>query len=68
MLYHANIGCELSTKFHEGILFNVVGLNKDIGPQKLSMSNPQTAQNVLKQTIMIFQDVREMLRKHTSST
>ena len=57
--YFTSIGCESSNEFHRRIPYKIIDLRKGINPQKLIMPNSQTAKDVLEQTDMTFQDVRE---------
>ena len=57
--YHASIGCELSRVFHGRIPYNIFDLKMGIRPQKIPSPDSQIARNVLEQTELIFQDVRE---------
>ena len=56
--YHASIGCEPSRVFHGRIPYNVLDLKMGIRPQKIPSPDSEIAQDVLKQTETIFQDVR----------
>ena len=57
--YHTSIGCETSSLFHERVPNNVLDLKMGIHPQKMPSPNSQIAIDVLKQTKMIFHDVRK---------
>ena len=57
--YHTSIGCEPSRVFHGRVPYNVLDLEMGIRPQKLPKPNSQIAEDVLKQTEMIFRDVRK---------
>ena len=57
--YHTSIGCELSGVFHGCVPYNVLDLKMGIRPQKMLLPNSQYAEDVLKQTEMIFHDVRK---------
>ena len=57
--YHTSIGCEPSRVFHGRVPYNVLDLKLSIGPQRISTPNSQTAADVLKQTEMIFHDIRK---------
>ena len=56
--YHTSIGCEPSRIFHGRVPYNVLDLKMGIRPQRIPTPNSQTAEGVLKQTDMIFHDVR----------
>ena len=56
--YHSSIGCEPSRVFHGRIPYNILDLKMGIRPQKISSPDSETAQDILEQTEMIFQDVR----------
>ena len=56
--YHASIVCEPSRVFQGRIPYKILGLKMGIRPQKNPCPDSQIAQDVLKQTEMIFQDVR----------
>ena len=57
--YHASIGCEPSRVFHGRIPYNILDLKLGIRPQKIPPPDSQNAQDVLDQTVTIFQDVRK---------
>ena len=57
--YHKSIGCEPCRVFHGRIPYNILDLKLGIRPQKQPNSTSQIAQDVLDQTEMIHQDVRE---------
>ena len=57
--YDTSIGCEPSRVFHGHVPYNVLDLKKGIGPQRMPTPNSQIAEAVLKQTEMIFHDVRK---------
>ena len=57
--YHTSIGCEPSRVFHGLVPHNVLDLKSGIRPQRLATPNSQIAEDVLKQTEMIFHDVRK---------
>ena len=57
--YHTSIGCEPSSVFRERVPYNVLDLKMGIHPQKMPTPNSQIAVDVLKQTEMIFHDVRK---------
>ena len=56
--YRTSIGCESSRVFHGRIPYKVLDLKIGIRPQSILTPNSQTAEDVLKQTEMIFYDVR----------
>ena len=56
--YHSSIGCEPSRVFHGRIPCIILELKMGIRPHKTSSPDSKTAQDVLEQTEMIFQDVR----------
>ena len=56
--YHASIGCEPSRVFHGSIPYNILDLKMGIRPQKVLSPDSQIAQDVLEQTEIILQDVR----------
>ena len=55
--YHTSVGCEQSRVFHGPVPYNAVDLKLSICPQKTPTSKSQFAENVFKQTEVIFQDV-----------
>ena len=57
--YHTSIGREPSRVFHGRVPYNVPDLKMGIRPQKMPTPNSQIAEDVLKQTEMIFHDVRK---------
>ena len=57
--YHASIGCEQSRVFHGRIPYKILDLKMGIRPQKILSPDSQIAQDVLKQTEKIFQDLRK---------
>ena len=57
--YHTNIGCEPTRVLHERVRYNVLHLKMGIRLHKTPSSNSQIAEDVLKQTEMIFHDVRK---------
>ena len=57
--YHTSIGCEPSRAFHGRVPYNVLDLKMGIRPQKMPSPNSQIAEGVLKQTEMIFHDIRK---------
>ena len=56
--YHTSIGCEPSRGFHGRIRYIVLDLKLGIPPQQQPIPTSQIAQDVLEQTEMIHQDVR----------
>ena len=52
--YHTSIGCEPSRVFHGRVPNNVLDLKMGIRPQKTPTPNSQIAEDVLRQTEMIF--------------
>ena len=56
--YHTSIGCEPSRVFHGRIPYIVLDLKLGIRPQQQPIATSQIAQDVLEQTQMIHQDVR----------
>ena len=56
--YHSSNGCEPCRVFHGRIPYNILDLKMGIRPQKVPSPDSETAQDVLEQTEMIFQDVR----------
>ena len=56
--YHSSIGCEPSRVFHGRIPYHIFDLKMGMRPQKIPSPDSEIAQDVLKQTEMIFQDVR----------
>ena len=57
--YHTSIRCEPSRVFHGRVPYKVLDLKKGIDPQRLPTPSSQIAEGVLKQTEMIFHDVRK---------
>ena len=57
--YHASIGCEPSRVLHGRIPYKIVDIKMGIRPQKIPSPDSQIARNVLEQTEMIFQEVRQ---------
>ena len=57
--YHTSIGCEPSQVFHGRNPYKVLDLKLGIRPQQQPIPTSQIAQEVLEQTEMIHQDVRE---------
>ena len=57
--YHAGIGCETSRVFHGRVPYNILYIKMGFRPQKIPSPDSQTAQDVLEQTKIIFQDVRK---------
>ena len=57
--YHTSIGCEPSRVFHGRIPYNILDLKLGIRPQRQPIPTSQIAQDILKQTEMIHQDVRK---------
>ena len=57
--YHTSIGCEPSRVFHGRVPCNVLHLKMGIRPQRIPTPSSQIGKDVLKQTEMIFDDVRE---------
>ena len=57
--YHSSIGCEPNKVFHGRIPYNIFDSKLGIPPQKILSPDSEIAQDVLKQTEMIFQDVRK---------
>ena len=57
--YHTSIGCEPSRVFHGRVPHNGLDLKMGIRPQRILTPNSQVAEDVLKQTEMIFHDVRK---------
>ena len=57
--YHTSIGCEPSREFHGRVPYKVLDLRMGIRPQRIPTPNSQIAEHVLKQTEMIFKDVRK---------
>ena len=55
--YHASIGCESSREFHGSIHYNVLDLKKGIRPPKKPIPISQSAQDVLEERELIFQDI-----------
>ena len=57
--YHTSIGCEPSRVFHGRVPYNVLDLKMGNCPQRMPTPSSQIAEDVLKQTEMIFHDVRK---------
>ena len=57
--YHASIGSEPRIVFHGRIPYNILDIKIGIRPQKIHSPDSPTAQDVLEQTEMIFQDVHK---------
>ena len=57
--YQLCIGCEPSRVFHVCITYNILDSKIDIFPQRTPSADSQTAQDVPKQTEMIFQEIRK---------
>ena len=57
--YHTSNGCEPNRGFHRGVPSNTLEIKMGIRPQRISTPNSQIAEDVLKQTEMIFHDVRK---------
>ena len=57
--YHTSIGCEPSRAFLGRVPYDVLDLEMGIRPQRTPTPNSQNAEDVLKQTEMIFHDVRK---------
>ena len=57
--YHISIGCEPSRVFHGRVPYDVLDLKMGIRPQGIPTPNSQIPEDVLKQTEMIFHDVRK---------
>ena len=57
--YLTSIGCEPSRVFHGRVPYNVLCLKMGISPQRIPTRNSQNAEDVFKQTEMIFHDVRK---------
>ena len=57
--YHASIGSEPNRVFHKRIAYNFLGLKLGIRLQQTPILTSQIAQDVLDQTEIIYQDVRE---------
>ena len=53
------LGCDPTRVFHGRIPYNILDLEMGIHPQKIPSIDSQTAQDVLEQTEMIFQDVHK---------
>ena len=56
--YHKSIGCEPSRVLHGRVPYNVLVLKKGACPHRIPTPNLQLAEDVLKQTEMIFYGVR----------
>ena len=61
--YKTSIGCEPSRVFHGRVPYNVLDLKMGIRPQRIHTPNSQNAVDVLKQTEVIFHDVRKNTMK-----
>ena len=57
--YHTSIVCDPSRMFNGRVPYNVTDLRMGIRPQITLTPNSQFAEDVLKQTEMVFQDVRK---------
>ena len=57
--YHTSIGCEPSTVFLGRVPNNAPDMKMGIRLQRIPTPNSQTAEDVLKQTEMIFHDIRK---------
>ena len=57
--YHASIGCEPSKVFEGRIAYNILDLKLGIRPHKIPSLDSQTAQDMLEQTEIFFQDNRK---------
>ena len=57
--YHTSIGCERGRLFHGRFPYNVLELKMGVRTQRIPTPNSQIAENVLKQTKLIFHDVRK---------
>ena len=57
--YHTSFGCEPTRVFHGRVPYNVLDLQMVIRPHRKPTPNSQIAEDVLKQTEMIFHDVRK---------
>ena len=57
--YHTNIGCEPCRVFHGRVPYNVLDLKMGIRAQRILTPNSQIAEDILKQTELIFHDVRK---------
>ena len=57
--YHTSIECEPSRVFHGRVPYNVIDLKMGICQQTIPTLNSKIAEDVLKQTEMIFHDVRK---------
>ena len=62
--YHTSIGCGPSRVFHGRVPYDVLDSKMGIGPQRILTPNSQSAEDVLKQTEMIFHYLR---KKHHAS-
>ena len=56
--YHWSIGCEPSRVFQGRIPYNIFDLKMGVRPKKIPSPDSKSAQDVLEQTEMFFQDVR----------
>ena len=66
--YHTCIGCEHNRLFHGRVSYIVLDLKKVIRPQKIRTTKLQNAEDGLKQTEKIFQDVRTNKSKLITNT
>ena len=57
--YHTVNGCESSRVLHGRVPYSVLDLKMGISPQRTPTPNSQFVEDVLKQTEMIFNDVRK---------
>ena len=57
--YHTSIECEPSRVFHGRVQYNVLDLKMGVRPQRIRTPKSQIAEDVFKQTEMIFHDVRK---------
>ena len=55
--YHTSIGCETIKMNHGGVPYHFPGLKMDIRPQRIPTLKSQNAEDVLKQTEMVFHDI-----------
>ena len=58
--YHTRIGCEPSRVFHGRVPYNVLDFKMGTRPKRRPTPNSQIADEGLKQTEMIFHDVRKI--------
>ena len=65
--YHTSIGCEPSKVFHGRVPYIVLDFEMGIRPNNSLTPYSQIAEDVLKQTVILFQDVRKTPCKRTSS-